>query len=294
MIDIRQSVQYTDYLKRESWIVERREEINYFIRKFPLIGSILKLQRPEKIDFSTINKLCRKYRVFQVIIEPNLSFHNSLYSNDFRLSKSPYLPSKTLQIDLTQAEEKIYTNFTKDCKYNIRKGEKIKVKEYSTPNDIKKWREAWRSAVKFNRYVPSAMQLINLRKSFTDGNSIFLASHNIVGSIMGGALFTKTSHGVAYYWYGFTNSEGRSSLSQYSLLYNGILWAKKSGCKVFDFEGVYDSRFPNKSWLGFTHFKHSFGGSEVFYPGCYTKLRFPFCKTVKIHSPFGKTCDPNT
>jgi hypothetical protein len=160
MIDIRQSVQYTDYLKRESWIVERREEINYFIRKFPLIGSILKLQRPEKIDFSTINKLCRKYRVFQVIIEPNLSFHNSLYSNDFRLSKSPYLPSKTLQIDLTQAEEKIYTNFTKDCKYNIRKGEKIKVKEYSTPNDIKKWREAWRSAVKFNRYVPSAMPMV--------------------------------------------------------------------------------------------------------------------------------------
>ncbi len=275
MIDIRQSPQYAKYLEKEGWTVERINETNYFIRKFPLIGSVLKLQRPEKIDFDTINKLCRKCRVFQVIIEPNLPFHNSLCSQGYKLSKSPYLPSKTLQIDLTQTKERIYSKFTKDCKYNIRKGEKIEVKEYSTPNDIKKWREAWRSAVKFDRYVPSAMQLINLRKSFIDGNSIFLASHNIVGSIIGGALFTKVSHGVAYYWYGFTNSEGRSSLSQYSLLCNGILWARESDCKVFDFEGVFDPRFPNRSWLGFTHFKRSFGGSEVLYPGCYTKFRLP-------------------
>ncbi len=277
MIDIRQSLQYAKYLEKEGWIVERIDKTNYFIKKFPLIGSILKLQRPEKIDFGTINKLCQKYRVFQIIIEPKNDTYTKLLSlKGYKLSKSPYLPSKTLQIDLTQTKERIYANFTKDCKYNIRKGEKIKVKEYSTPNEIKRWREAWRSAVKFDRYVPKLRQLINLRKSFTNGNSIFLASHNIAGSIIGGALFTKVSHGTAYYWYGFTSKEGRSSLSQYSLLYNGILWAKKSGCKVFDFEGVYDSRFPNRSWLGFSHFKKSFGGKEILYPGCYTKSRLPF------------------
>lgn len=51
------------------------------------------------------------------------------------------------------------------------------------------------------------------------------------------------------------------------------MWAKKRGCKIFDFEGIYDERFPNKSWLGFTHFKKSFGGYEVSYPGTYTKTR---------------------
>jgi lipid II:glycine glycyltransferase (peptidoglycan interpeptide bridge formation enzyme) len=69
--------------------------------------------------------------------------------------------------------------------------------------------------------------------------------------------------------------EGRSTLSQYTLLWNGILWAKKNGYKIFDFEGIFDPRFPDKNWKGFTHFKRSFGGEEVIYPGCYTKLRFP-------------------
>jgi lipid II:glycine glycyltransferase (peptidoglycan interpeptide bridge formation enzyme) len=285
MFDIRQSPYFADYLKRQGWTVEIIKETNYFIRKFPLIGSILKVQRPKDLDFDTIDKLCRKYRVFQVILEPTLSsgfgtFHdNQLNKHGFKLSKSPFLPSKTLQIDLTQSKGKIFANFTKDCRYNIRRGEKTKVKVYSTPDEIRKWREAWRSSVNFKRYVPPVDQLINLRKSFPTGYSLFLASHNISGRIIGGALFTISSHGlsnyISYYWYGFTNHEGRTSLSQYSLLYQGILWAKKIGCKVFDFEGVYDSRFPNKSWLGFTHFKRSFGGREVLYPGCYTKFRFP-------------------
>jgi lipid II:glycine glycyltransferase (peptidoglycan interpeptide bridge formation enzyme) len=94
---------------------------------------------------------------------------------------------------------------------------------------------------------------------------------------MGGALFTRPRESkIAYYWQAFTNSEGRTSLSQYSLLYHGILWAKKQGSRVFDFEGIYDPRFPNKSWQGFTHFKKSFGGYEVEYLGTFVKNRLPF------------------
>jgi len=280
MIDIRQSLQYSKYLTSLGWTVERIGEMNYFIRKFPLIGSILKIQRPEKINFDTIDKLCRKYRVFQVILEPKIGTDTKLLaSNGFKLSKSPYLPSKTLEIDLTQSQKKIFRHFKKDARYAIKRGEALDTKSYSTPEEIRKWRDAWKNSVKFDRYVPPAQQLINLRKSFGPNHSLFLASHNISGSVIGGALFTISSHGlsnyISYYWYGFTNSEGRTTLSQYSLLYQSILWAKKMGCKVFGFEGIYDPRFPNKSWLGFSHFKHSFGGREVLYPGCYTKFRLP-------------------
>ncbi len=271
--------------------MERTKGVNYFIRKFPVVGSILKLQRPEKIDFEVVEKLRRKYGIFQTIIEPEDELQTkSLGSNGFKLSKNPYLPSKTLQIGLTKSEKTILSGFKKDARQAIRKaafamsygepkGDRYFIKECSTPNDIREWRESWKNSVKFNRYVPPVEQLLNLRKSFGDKKSLFLASHNISGSIIGGALFTISSHGVSnyisYYWYGFTNKEGRSSLSQYSLLYQGILWAKKMGCKVFDFEGIYDSRFPIKNWLGFSHFKKSFGGTEVLYPGCYTKFRLP-------------------
>lgn len=295
MQDIRQSLHYANFLKSQGWIVESLpadkagiDNVNYFIRKLSLIGSVLKVQRPERLDLNKVRNLANKYRSFQIVVEPkDESQIELLASNGFKLSRSPFLPTKTLQIDLTQTNEKIYADFTKDCRYNIKRGEKIKIAECSTPNEIKIWREAWKNSVNYSRYVPSLQSLLNIKKSFpclagrqAQSSSLFLASHNISGRIIGGVLFTTSSFArsnyITYYWYGFTNKEGRSTLSQYSLLYQGILWAKKQGYKVFDFEGIYDDRFPNKSWLGFTHFKRSFGGTEILYPGCYTKLRLPF------------------
>lgn len=283
MKDIRQSLNYAKYLSSLGWTVERLGEINYFIKKFPFIGSILKVQRPSKIDFEIIDKLCRKYRVFQIILEPNLAsssvstVHRPIIDQGFKLSISPFLPSKTLQLDLTLSMNQLISSMKKDARQAIRKGSDQLIKVYSFPSDIRKWREAWKNSVKFDRYVPSTRQLINLRKSFPDNYSAFLASHNGSTSspqVISGAVFLSSGN-IAYYWQAFTNSEGRASLSQYSLLYQGILWAKKMGCKIFDFEGIYDPRFPNKSWLGFTHFKRSFGGYEIEYPGCYTKFRLP-------------------
>jgi lipid II:glycine glycyltransferase (peptidoglycan interpeptide bridge formation enzyme) len=47
--------------------------------------------------------------------------------------------------------------------------------------------------------------------------------------------------------------------------------AKKRGSLVWDFEGIFDQRFPNKDILGYTHFKKSFGGKEIEFPGAFTK-----------------------
>lgn len=268
------------------WIVERIDGTNYFIKRLPFIGSILKIQRPEKIEIDTINKLCRRYGVFQTIIEPkNEKDANHIESYGYKKSKSTYLPSKTLQIDLTQSKQDILKHFKKDARYALRKGGDLKITESITPDEIKIFRKEWQKSVKFKRYVPSADQLIKLKESFPQSHSLFLTSHNISGRIIGGVIFTTSSHGkskyVTYYWQAFTNKEGRSTLSNYALLYHGILWAKKNEYKLFDFEGIYDPRFPDKSWLGFTHFKRSFGGYEVTFPGCYTKYSFFHKKYVR-------------
>lgn len=284
MLDIRQSISYKNYLESQGWIVERINNTNYFIKKIPLLGSVLKLQRPKEIRYKDIKILSEKYRVFQTIIEPSILNNELRIKNyGFKLSKNPYLPSKTTQIDLTQSKKAIYANFSKDARYSIKRGEGLAVKEANSPTEIKNFYNVWKRSVNFNRYVPSYESLLKLKKSFPQSKSHFLTSHNKLGSIIGGAIFTTSSHGISdyitYYWHGFTNKEGRTSLSQYSLLYQGILWAKKNGSEVFDFEGIYDERFPNKSWLGFTHFKRSFGGTEILYPGCYTKFRLPFIFT---------------
>jgi len=279
--DIRQTQEYANYLKKEGWIVERIKDTNYFIRKLPLLGSILKIQRPNHLDIQTAWQLGKKYKAFQIIIEPKtIADGQWLMINGFKLSKSSYLPTKTLQIDLTQPTSKITTNFKKDARSTLLRASQDRghslIKEASSLSDLEKFHSAWKKSVKFTRFVPSLKSLINLQNSFSIHKPIILVSHNKSGSLIGGVIFTRSLHDYTYYWQGFTNNEGRTSLSQYSLVYQGILWAKEVGCKVFDFEGIFDKRFPNKSWLGFTHFKKSFGGHEVSYPGCYTKLRFPY------------------
>jgi hypothetical protein len=37
---------------------------------------------------------------------------------------------------------------------------------------------------------------------------------------------------------------------------------------MFDFEGIFDERYPksNRDWLGFSKFKSGFGGKEIYFP----------------------------
>lgn len=289
MTDLHQTPQYAKFMSLQDWNVERVNGVNYFIRRFSifghLIGSILKIQRPEIVDITSMIRIIEKYKVFQTIVEPDLTSagttfsrqdHNLLLHHGFKLSKSPYLPTKTLQIDLTRTINDIYSDLQRNIKTGIKRNSQWGsglLKEYSTPDKLRIFHDAWKKSVKFSRYVPDLNQLINLRKSFPGNYSLFLASHNIAGRIIGGVIFTRCLHDSVNYMYGFMSREGRTSLTHAGLLYQGILWGKKMGCKVFDFEGIYDERFPNKSWLGFSRFKKSFGGNEVLYPGCYTKLR---------------------
>lgn len=278
MLDVRQTPEYAKYLKKLGWRVEKKAEINYFIKKFSIIGSVLKLQRPEEIRLDHIVEIGRKYRTFQTIIEPKTQLDaKHLVSLGFKPSKSPYLPTKTLILDLTKSKATLIKGLKKDARKAI-EGPAFTsggIVEYSTPNDIKNLQKAWKKSVKLGRHVPSVKKLLALKSTFNKSTSLFLASHNVNRDVIGGAIFTRSSEKISYYWQAFSNKEGRSTLSAYSLLWNGILWAKSNGCKIFDFEGIFDPRFPNKSWLGFTHFKKSFGGTELEYPGAFVKNRLP-------------------
>lgn len=265
MNDIRQSTQYAKYLSEIDWIVENHAGTNYFIKRIPIIGSVLKIQRPDEIRIGKIKELAKNHRAFQIIIEPKTELDAKyLASIGFRLSKNPYLPTKTLYLDLTKSSQSIFRYFKKDCRYAIRKNKKVKIVNHEF-GELAKFREAWKHAIGWKRYVPPLEHLKALKKSFKK-DSLFLTTND--GS--SGAIFLQAD-GIGYYWQAFTNDKGRKSLYQYKIVWEGILWAKKKGAKIFDFEGIYDERFPNKSWLGFTHFKKSFGDNGISYPGCFVR-----------------------
>jgi len=264
MIDLRQTSEYANYLRKIGWLVKRKDCINYFVRKFPLIGSFIKIQRPEKIDIQFIEQLAKNY--FQIAIEPNLAEQSSLLEkHGFKASKSSYLPTKTLQVDLTKDKNELFNQLKKDAKSSLNKTKDLKIYEIEK---VDKFRESWKEAVGFRRHVPSKDELQTIIEVFKEKN-LFLVTPD--GSA--GAIFLKVDD-KAYYWQAFTNKKARKELAQYKILWSGILWAKNRGAKILDFEGIYDKRFPNKSWLGFTHFKKSFGGVEIEYPGAFVKLSF--------------------
>jgi len=272
MTDIRQTLQYAKYLRQIGWEVERLSETNYFIKKVPLLGSVLKLQRPEELRYNDIKLLSAKHKAFQIIVEPKAELDAKfLKSVGYKLCRSPYLPTKTLQLDLTKSENIILVNLKKDARYLVRKTKNNKCKEIE---NIEEFRNAWKKSVGLKRYVPPLSHLLALKKSFGK-NSLFISAGLPAEALaQAGAIFLIGDR-IAYYWQAFTNKEGRKVSAQYQIVWQGILWAKKLGAKVFDFEGTYDKRFPNKSWKGFTHFKKSFGGHEVYYPGTFTKIKVP-------------------
>jgi len=275
MTDIRQTSLYGLYLTHLSWQVIKKERVFYFVKYIPLFR-IIKVQRPAEINFKTLEELSRKKGFTQIIFEPkNQTQAEQLERKHFK-KITPYLPSKTVVLDLNPEEKEILKKMKKDCRRAIEKTQKLTVKECSIA-DLKEFRQEWKKTVNFKRFVPPLSQLEALKRIFKN-NSLFLLYQQKTSfkeKATAGAVFLKGDK-TAYYWQAFTDKEGRRKLAQYQLVWQGILWAKKNGCRQFDFEGIFDPRFPNRNWLGFSHFKKSFGGKEIIYPGCYTQTRWHF------------------
>lgn len=262
MLDIRQNKNYAKYLQEQNWIAEKHEGVFYYIKKV-FFFSAIKIQRPKKINLEFIEKLAKKYRAIQVFIEPKTPKEASMLAKKGWQLSFPFLPSKTVMLQLNKPVNKLYESFNKDTRYSIRKSEQLKVYK---EKDLESFRHYWKKAVSFQRHVLKTKQMKGLRESFGK-NSLFLVAQDGIS----GAIFLVAGN-VGYYWYGFVGQEGRKKLSQYKIVWEGIKWAKGRGAKYFDMEGIYDDRFPISTWQGFTKFKKSFGGKQFKFPGAYRKF----------------------
>jgi lipid II:glycine glycyltransferase (peptidoglycan interpeptide bridge formation enzyme) len=230
------------------------------------LGTFIKLQRPENLSPELIKKIEKIYHPRWLLVEPKNTDENLLLKTAFK-QISPYIPSKTMEIDLSSSKWAIFESFKKDARYSIRKSAHCEILEI---NNVYEFRKLWKSAVSWKKYIPPISHLKALKLAFKD-HILWLISPELKS----GACFLLANN-KAYYWYGFTGKNGRKSLVQYAIVWQGIQWAKSKTARVFDMEGIYDDRFPNKGWIGFSHFKKSFGGKIIEYPGAYVKWSTKF------------------
>lgn len=271
-VDIRQTKEYADYMTKIGWQVISIENQKIYIKNLPLLPfSVIKILRSKKlIDL----KKLKKYKPLFIKIQPFLLKDKKLNIKDnkkinLRTDKSPLLPTKTIWIDLTKTEKEIFKNINKKTRYSIKQAKKNKVKikiilgNKITTKTLNKFYLLWIKNKPHNwLFKPSFKELNYLVNSFKD-KCFFVLSFKKNNLISG--VFILQSVNMSFYWIGITSVLGKKLSAQPLCLWQAIKQSKKRNLKIFDFEGIWDQRFPNlnKGWKGFSKFKKSFGGREV-------------------------------
>lgn len=245
-MDLRQSPNYAQYMRSLGWIVEN----GVFIKKLWLT-SIVKIQRPEKINL----EILKKYHPFLIKIEPLKEINLPKFKKD----NWPLLPSKTLLLELADYKP------PKKVRYEIRKAQNLQVSISKNPEEF--YRMLQKTMAIGHWQVPIKKNVINLWKSFQPDNSIILQTDH------SGCLLVWHED-TAHYMYAALTKEGRKLGAAYTILWAAIKYCQSKKLKYLDLEGIYDERYPKstKEWKGFTAFKKQWRGKVLEYPGSYTKI----------------------
>lgn len=236
-MDLRQSENYADYMRSLGWIIERIDDTNVFIKKI-LFFSVIKIQRPNKLDLEKLRKLKQKCQAIKVNIEPGFGWH--------------LLPTKTIIIDLENL------NIPKDTRYEIRKANKLTIQQ---SNNIDEFYRLLKETMKLGGWrIPIYKEVTNLYKAFQPNNSAILTCGI-------SACLLVWADDTAHFMYAANSKNGLEKGGAYFILNETIKFCQKLGLKYLDLEGIYDERFPNenKNWQGFTKFKMGWGGKIVEY-----------------------------
>ncbi|MFH0749318.1 MAG: peptidoglycan bridge formation glycyltransferase FemA/FemB family protein [Candidatus Gottesmanbacteria bacterium] len=271
-MDLQQSPLYKKYIQALHWDVVNLDGVNMWMKKIPFLGTMAKIQRPDTLPYlPKLIPLLRKHHVQRVAVEPTLNTDPKLYQNYvtglskfFTVHKEPFLPTKTICVDLTVPEEKIFKKFTEAKRRAVRKAIKngVIVKESNSITDLIHTKNL--SAGMFGGITTYGIdKLWNI--FYPKNTTILLAYHN--EQMVGGILLLFYEH-IAYYWIAGATKKGKKLFTPTLLVWEALRLSKKRNMKQFDFVGVWDQRIPkqNTSWKGFTKFKEGFGGKEAYYP----------------------------
>lgn len=267
MEDIRQNIGWSGHLKHRGWKTVKikssdgRHTIQAFILRlgwWPF--SMMKIQRAiYDPDFNELKRIKRKYWVVNSIIEPQRVQNPEAFRRaGYHLTRFPYLAMSSYINDLTKSESEIWSGLSENSRRLINKNKEVVVEEANPKEFCKLWKKSSKI------WIMQPAEVENLIKSFKGKVRLTMSR---VGNEYHSGLMVVYSKDTANYYMTWTSELGRLSGAHYKLVWEEMLEAKRRGMKNFDFEGVFDPRWPQKKWKGFTEFKRRFGGKLVQFPG---------------------------
>lgn len=292
-VDLRQSQAWKTYLESLGWeTIVVAGQVALRLRRLPLIGSIIKVQRPENLEpkvIEEIDRVARQNRALFVKIEPIDSQDiPALTAAGYRPDSWPLLPSRTIIIDLIPPLEEIKQRFSKDARQSLRKVERHRLRVVSYPNQ---------SGEEVAEVLPAFARLLgetgqrqkfyatNLKDLQAKAQALGSNAHLVLAyqdnNLVAGALMA-INQPTAHYLHAASSPQGRELLAQYAVVWEMIKITRELGGQRLDLEGIYDPRFPKmtKKWRGFTVFKQKFGGQKAAFPPSYTKYYSPLVRLI--------------
>lgn len=296
-MNFHQTEAHAQFLQSIGWRIEscgKRFDAQAFIRPLPILPlSLLKLQRvkPGQFDWDKVIQLEKNNHVYETVIEldtlsdqPPLLIQE-LLNHGFHPVDDYMLTTKTRIIDLNQSKEIILAAMKPKTRYNIHLAKKHHLCSIVWTMD-----EVANSTLLFQNYYDLLVQnakrikMLLLPKEWIYKQLIAFGKQGFVvgvtqkdSSVLLNAAAFFTSIDTCSYSHNGSTAAGRTLMAPTFTIWKGIGEAKRRRLAFFDFDGVYDERFPKQQrFRGFGRFKAGFGGTELYFPPMYRKYRWPF------------------
>lgn len=297
--DIHQTPMYANVMRAIGWTIEGKPGSQIFVRKLGPIA-VSKMQRPEKVNLSSIESVRKKYRTITFQLEPALHSivekkkfifplhieHNepedwisSWKGFGFARTVMPLAHSASSLIDLRLTKQQLLEHFSQKTRYNIRKGEKgptlhVEVIPLNALNSTQRktfldLRAEWSKRKNVMGYDQTFMN--GVLDAFKNHGACLFAVNELGETLA--TLLILTTNKTAIYFSAFSSKVGYTNNAPTLLTWSAMNWAKEIGMQIFDFGGVYDPRYRGtyKRWKGFTEFKERFKPTFFLYPKSFMK-----------------------
>lgn len=288
-MNIHQTEAHARFLESIGWkVVKHRfngQDTYYYLIKIPFLPIyFLKIQRlPEElIDWKFVEKLKQEYRIYEMVVEvdktgerpPEISKFIERYG--FRPETDFMLTTKTRLIDLTKPSATLIKEMKPKTRYNLHKAKQNNLATKTVGLEVAARHEEYFKLLQSNAKRIGMLMLPKewLRQQWLafKKNGFLIEVRSKEGELVAVSTFYTSQTDCSYNMNGSTEM-GRHLFGPTLAIWQGILEAKRRRLATFDFDGVFDERYPKrqKRFEGFGRFKAGFGGKEVYYPPMYRK-----------------------
>jgi lipid II:glycine glycyltransferase (peptidoglycan interpeptide bridge formation enzyme) len=281
LVDVRQTQEYARYMHATGWkvLADDNKPPFIYVKKllFTPFHTLKVLRHGVHIPEKKYQKLLKKHKAFvskQEIHQVEKITQGKVYFKIDPENTWPLTPTKTLWLDLKVSSQELIERMKPKTRYNIRKAQRselaseVVVGDKISAEKLNEFYSLWSKNKPHNwLFRPKFSDLKDLVASFGD-KCFFVFVRSRDSGIILAANLILTSTNMAFYWHNGSTPEGKSKLAPTLALWLAVLECKRRWLHIFDFEGVWDERYPklNSGWKGFTKFKEGFTSTPATSP----------------------------